>query len=167
LYFPAFVVGGFPPLRSWYAAMSQRLFSLRLATRRARQLYAALAFAIVCGHFATVPSALAWSPFGEAPPPGTPQWWKEHKKDRVLDVEKGYSVQGEQGYFDGDGRPMQGPAATERVVDLGDSDEETGLMPGLDPRVQYGKMKSAVGLGPNEQFARDQVPPAWNSKDPV
>ena len=36
----------------------------------------------------------------------------------------------------------------------GEEKEEIGLIPGLDPRVQYDKMKTAVGLGPDEQIAR-------------
>ncbi len=86
---------------------------------------------------------------------GTPEWWKQHKNDRIFDPEKGYMVEGVEGYFDGDGRPIQGPVAAERVIEAGEAKEETGLIPGLDPRVQYEKMKTAVGLGPNEQFARE------------
>ena len=69
--------------------------------------------------------------------------------------DKGWKVEGVDGYFDDDGRPIQGPVATERIIEAGDDEEEIGLIPGLDPRVQYGKMKEAVGLGPDEQVARD------------
>ncbi|HEX2477097.1 MAG TPA: outer membrane protein assembly factor BamD, partial [Lacipirellulaceae bacterium] len=41
-------------------------------------------------------------------------------------------------------------------MQAGEVKDEVGLIPGLDPRVQYNKMKEAVGLGPNEQFARQQ-----------
>jgi len=103
------------------------------------------------------PLAIAQFPWSRAEePPGTAQWWKKHKKETVFDPEKGYIVEGQEGSFDGDGRPMQGPVATERVVEAGiTTGEETGLIPGLDPAVQFGKVKSVVGLGPNEQFARD------------
>lgn len=134
--------------------MLKRLSSLR--TLSARSVLGAVLFVMICGFWGTTarPVAARW-PWQPEPQAGTPQWWKEHKTDRVFDIEKGYTVEGQQGYFDGDGRPMQGPVATERVIEAADgSGEETGLIPGLDPRVQYDKMKSAVGLGPNEQFAR-------------
>jgi TolA-binding protein len=95
-----------------------------------------------------------WSGWGEDDPVGTSEWWKKNKKQAVFDPEKGYQVEGVDGYFDGDGRPIQGPVAVERVVEAGEDHSEVGLIPGLDPRVQYDKMKTAVGLGPNEEFAR-------------
>ena len=52
-----------------------------------------------------------WSAWGEEEPTGTPEWWKKHKKHAVFDPEKGYQVEGVEGYFDGDGRPIQGPVA--------------------------------------------------------
>lgn len=63
-------------------------------------------------------------------------------------------VDGVEGYFDADGRPIQGPVEASRVVEAGEDKEEIGLIPGLDPRVQYDKVKNAVGLGPDEQVAR-------------
>jgi len=86
---------------------------------------------------------------------GSPKWWKQEKPSAVFEPGKGYKVEGVEGYFDGDGRPIQGPVAVERVVEAGEAPTEDGLIPGLDPGVQYDKLKSAVGLGPNEQFARD------------
>jgi TolA-binding protein len=103
----------------------------------------------------TVHAQWPWSSWtGDGEPVGTKEWWKKHKKHAVFDPEKGYQVEGVDGYFDGDGRPIQGPVAVERVVEAGEDHSEVGLIPGLDPRVQYNKVKSAVGLGPNEQFAR-------------
>jgi TolA-binding protein len=95
-----------------------------------------------------------WSGSEEDESVGTREWWKKNKRRAVFDPEKGYQVEGVDGYFDGDGRPIQGPVAVERVVEAGEDHSEIGLIPGLDPRVQYNKMKTAVGLGPNEQFAR-------------
>jgi TolA-binding protein len=136
--------------------MRNCLSSSARETVRALAILHAFTIALMCISLVAAAPAQARWPWQPAPQPGTPQWWKEHKKDRVFDIEKGNSVEGEEGYFDGDGRPMKGPVATERVIEAGDeSGEEVGLIPGLDPRVQYGKMKSAVGLGPNEQFARD------------
>jgi outer membrane protein assembly factor BamD (BamD/ComL family) len=95
-----------------------------------------------------------WSGPREEATVGTPPWWKKHKKTAVFEPGKGYKVEGVDGYFDGDGRPIQGPVAMERVVEAGEATAEEGLIPALDPRAQYGKVKAAVGLGPNEQFAR-------------
>jgi len=97
-----------------------------------------------------------WSGWtAEEAPVGTPGWWKKHKKQAVFVPDQGYRVEGFDGYFDQDGRPIQGPVAAERVVQAGEATDKVGLIPELDPRVQYGKVKDAVGLGPNEQFARE------------
>jgi outer membrane protein assembly factor BamD (BamD/ComL family) len=96
--------------------------------------------------------------FSDPPPVGTADWWKKNKNRAELEVGKGWKVPGIDGYFDQDGRPMNGPVSSERVVratveSTKQSDE--GLIPGLDPKVQYDRLKTAVGLGPNEQLARD------------
>lgn len=92
---------------------------------------------------------------GQEDPVGTREWWKAHKKDAQFEPGKGYKVEGFDGYFDQDGRPIQGPIATERVYEATGESHEVGLIPGLDPKVQFDKMKTAVGLGPNEQAARE------------
>ncbi|MCI0332714.1 MAG: outer membrane protein assembly factor BamD [Planctomycetes bacterium] len=135
--------------------MTKRLLSPRLGTFRVHVKLAALLAAVVCGCLVPTPPVRAQWPWSKEAPVGTPEWWKQHKNDRIFDPEKGYMVEGVEGYFDGDGRPIQGPVAAERVIEAGEAKEETGLIPGLDPRVQYEKMKTAVGLGPNEQFARE------------
>lgn len=88
-------------------------------------------------------------------PVGSAQWWKSHKADAVFHEGLGYKVEGVDGYFGGDGRPMQGPVAVETVIEAGEKKDDTGLIPGLDPHEQYTKIKTAVGLGPNEQIARN------------
>ena len=109
-----------------------------------------------CGTPSTAHAQWPWSNwFGEEPAVGTPEWWKKHERHKIFVEGQGYRIEGVDGYFDGDGRPIQGPVSVERVVEAGESKEEIGLIPGLDPRVQYGKFKEAVGLGPNEQFARE------------
>jgi TolA-binding protein len=111
--------------------------------------------AVCCGDCRAIHADWPWSGWwGEEPAVGTPDWWKKHKKQAIVDPERGYQVEGFDGYFDGDGRPIEGPVAVERVVEASEQKDEVGLLPGLDPRVQYDRMKSAVGLGPNEQFAR-------------
>lgn len=99
-------------------------------------------------------AAWPWSADPAAEQVGTAQWWKKQKKTAVFEPGKGYKVNGSDGYFDGDGRPISSPVATESVIGARESNAESGLMPALDPHVQYNKVKAAVGLGPNEQFAR-------------
>ena len=157
-YFPALVVGWAPVLRSFSAAMGIRILSTRRCPCRARGTVWLLIVAILAAVVVKPPSARAqssWNPFATEAPVGSREWWKKHKSNAVFEPGHGYKVEGVDGYFDGDGRPIQAPVATERVVEAGEAKKEVGLIPGLDPRVQYDKVKSAVGLGPNEQFARD------------
>lgn len=97
--------------------------------------------------------------FSDPPAVGTPEWWKKNKKNAVFEPGKGNKVEGFEGHFDADGRPMNSPVAQERVaraaVDLTAGDADEGLIPGLDPKVQFERAKKAVGLGPNESIARD------------
>jgi outer membrane protein assembly factor BamD (BamD/ComL family) len=120
------------------------------------RMWVAWPVVLACALVAHAPSARGewWNPFAKQAPAGTAEWWKKHKTAAVFEPGKGYMVPGVEGYFDGDGRPIQSPVAVERVVEAGEVEDEVGLIPGLDPRAQYDKMKSAVGLGPNEQYAR-------------
>lgn len=95
-----------------------------------------------------------WSKTSANEGPGTAQWWKKHKSEAVFEPGKGYKVEGADGYFDGNGRSITAPIEPEAVVEAGKDSSEEGLIPGLDPKAQYDKMKAAVGLGPNEEFAR-------------
>lgn len=135
--------------------------TLALCPPRGRCTVAFITLAMIVGlasGTAPRPVHAQWSslnPFAKDEPVGTAAWWKKHKRSAVFEVDKGWKVEGVDGYFDDDGRPIVGPVATERIVAAGDEDEEIGLIPGLDPRVQYGKVKEAVGLGPNELIARE------------
>jgi TolA-binding protein len=103
------------------------------------------------------PSNYPWSGwFGDDEPIGSAKWWKKNKKNAEFHVGKGYQVEGVAGYFDGMGRPID-TAVTVASGAPSDSDVDPnkGLAPALDPRAVYGKMKSAVGLGPNDQAAHD------------
>jgi outer membrane protein assembly factor BamD (BamD/ComL family) len=107
-----------------------------------------------------------WSGLTGPPPAvGTPEWWKKHVDDKVFVPGQGYTVPGVDGYFDGNGRPMNriGAVATNSTTmpdlaiahpDAEKDKEEEGLIPGLDPSKLYKKTKTAVGLGPNDQVAR-------------
>ncbi|MEX0611712.1 MAG: outer membrane protein assembly factor BamD [Pirellulales bacterium] len=124
------------------------------AHRKRWRLAVALACALA-GHPQSACGEWNWNPFAKQAPVGTREWWKKHKGEAVFEPGKGYTVAGIDGYLDGDGRPIQAPIEVERVVAAGEVKNDDGLIPGLDPRVQYEKVKSAVGLGPNEQFARE------------
>jgi len=118
---------------------------------------------VVAALFGTaVPAAPAraempWSGwFGEGDSVGSPKWWKKHKKNATFEVGKGYQVESVEGYFDGQGRPIDRPVTVAASPHPDAQDEsEKGLAPGLDPRVAYSKMKEAVGLGPNDQAAHE------------
>src|SRR3954469_13613625 len=153
------------PLSSFWASPCARAFGAmrkdlsQLPRRSLRALTARLVVLCVTALASCIGSprqAHAIWPFSsEEPAVGTPQWWKKHRNvDAVFDPGKGYRVPGVEGYFDGDGRSIQAPVARERIVAANESKDETGLIPELDPRVGYDKVKSAVGLGPNEQVAR-------------
>jgi outer membrane protein assembly factor BamD (BamD/ComL family) len=106
---------------------------------------------------APAPSHWPWSGwFGESDPVGSPKWWKKHKKNAVFEVGQGYRVEGFDGYFDGQGRPIDRPVtvASSPHPD-GDDESDKGLVPGLDPHIAYSRMKAAVGLGPNDQAAHE------------
>lgn len=126
-----------------------------------RWVRAAQVFCIVSALFATSAAAITaraempWSGwFGEGDPVGSPKWWKKHKKNAEFEVGKGYKVEGVEGYFDGQGRPIDRPVTVvaSEHPDI-DDESEKGLAPGLDPRIAYSRMKEAVGLGPNDQAA--------------
>jgi TolA-binding protein len=85
---------------------------------------------------------------------GTPAWWKKNKHKSEFVPGKGYAVEGVEGFFDQDGRSIQGPVAAERI-DIRDEGPPKGLLPGLDPKAVYGKVKNSVGMGPNDQIAKE------------
>lgn len=138
--------------------MRTRRPTLAFRTHRRRWSVVILILVALVGvHIGVAPRMVRaqWNPFAKEEPVGSPKWWKKHKNTAVFEVEKGWKVEGFDGYFDDDGRPIQGPISTERIIAASDDDEEVGLIPGLDPRVQYGKMKEAVGLGPDDKAAHD------------
>ena len=154
-------------LRSNYAGMNLS-FLHHIGPHAGRRtqfaMLAACAIAVLAVMFAQstaradFPDFPSLNPFAKAAEPGTPEWWKKHQfTDATFDPDKGYSVPGVDGYFDEaaggsivrDHWLRSHSHAAPRLQ----SDEEVGLLPGLDPRVAYGKVKTAVGLGPNDQVA--------------
>ncbi|MCC6493037.1 MAG: outer membrane protein assembly factor BamD [Pirellulales bacterium] len=92
-----------------------------------------------------------WPEIGsEKAPVGTPAWWKKHKKQAVFDPGKGFRVDGVEGYFDEQGRPINARVA--KVVDQ--KDAGGGLLG--DPQFQkrMTELKQSVGLGPDHEQAQ-------------
>lgn len=86
--------------------------------------------------------------------PGGREWWRTHKKQAVFVAGKGYQVPGTEGYFDGNGIPINA-SIDEQSVLLGQQDEAGGgLLPGLDPKKAVKRVREATGYGPDERVAR-------------
>lgn len=88
---------------------------------------------------------------------GTPEWWKKNKRKRKFVVSKGYTVEGVEGYFDQNGRPLDRPVERTAL-----NPKPQGLIPGVDPKVAYGRVKSAVGKGANQTTAKQLFEEAEN-----
>jgi outer membrane protein assembly factor BamD (BamD/ComL family) len=115
-----------------------------------------LATTIGCASLpAQMPSMPSMPSFASKVEPGTAEWWKKNQKKATYVQGMGYQVEGVPGYFDKRGQPMDAPMAEEALVHNEDDMAPEGLLPGLDPKLQYEKAKTAVGLGPNQQKARD------------
>lgn len=103
-----------------------------------------------CASFAPESGGWSFSDFGpEKPAVGTTQWWKKNKRKSEFVVSQGYRVEGVEGFFDQNGRPIDKP--TDRVAL---NEKPGGLLPALDPQVTYGRIKKAVGLKPNHEAAQ-------------
>ncbi len=117
-----------------------------------------LTLLIVLGYFGpgTTPIACAidWPFAGGDEEPGTKEWWGRHKRKAELVPGKGFRVPGFEGFYDGEGRPIDAPVDEVAIGIYGDDAAPKGILPGIDPINAYGRMKNAVGLGPNEETAR-------------
>jgi hypothetical protein len=67
------------------------------------------------------PLARAQWPWSNNEPVGSAEWWKKEKRYATFDPDKGYTVEGQQGYFDGSGRPIEGPMAPEQIIAAGEA----------------------------------------------
>ncbi|MEM9658507.1 MAG: tetratricopeptide repeat protein, partial [Planctomycetota bacterium] len=111
-------------------------------------LAATLTLSVGCASF-SVPQP-SWPTFASSQaPPGTAQWWKKNKKKAELVAKKGFRVDGVEGYFDADGRPIDA-----RVAKVVNRKESKGLLGDVQFIGAVDELKQQVGLGPDEQLAR-------------
>lgn len=90
---------------------------------------------------------------GDPKTPGTPAWWSRHKKTAEMVPGSGYRVEGVDGYFDGNGVPINSRVA--KVVDKPE-DGGGGLLGDASFQKAVGNLKERVGLGPNQKEAERQ-----------
>ena len=108
---------------------------------------------LAAGCTTVTPNPMDWSlqnPFSEPAAAGSAQWWNKHKSKAEFVPRKGYTVAGVDGYFDQNGRRFNSQVERDALTE-----EPEGLLPDIDPRIAYGKVKGAVGLGPNQQVAKE------------
>lgn len=82
-------------------------------------------------------------------------WWKKNRSRAVFEPGKGYSVAGIEGYFDENGRPMDGGverASFDRVDEKRNSN--AALLDGIAPRKTLDRVKATLGQGADEAEAR-------------
>jgi len=91
---------------------------------------------------------------GEPAAPGTPAWWKKHKRDRVFVPGKGYQVANVEGYYDQEGRPIHARVA--KVVDPVKK-KSSGLLGGKVVAKTMDDLKAKVGMGPDMRLAEKSL----------
>lgn len=117
-----------------------------------------LALLVVQGPAAQFTAAQGWGSWysSKSHPVGSADWWKANKKQAEFVPGNGYQVPGVEGYFDENGRPINAPV-DEIVTNITGEEAPAGLLPGLDPKNSFRKAKVAMGLGPNQQIAKDAL----------
>jgi len=96
------------------------------------------------------PSTWEWpSLAGEPMPPGSPDWWKKHKKNAEFVPGKGYRVAEVDGFFDQEGRPINA-----QVSKLVEQKKQEGLLSDIHVAQAVTDVKSQLGMGPDQQKAQ-------------
>ncbi|QDU87035.1 Outer membrane protein assembly factor BamD [Pirellulimonas nuda] len=115
--------------------------------------------ALVCSGVGFTPSvyAIDWPFSSREEKPGSKEWWGRHKREAELVPGKGFRVPGFEGWYDGEGRPIDAPVDEIAIGVYGEDTGSKGILPGLDPKNAYNSIKTAVGLGPNEETARQAL----------
>ncbi|MEM6331507.1 MAG: tetratricopeptide repeat protein [Planctomycetota bacterium] len=103
-------------------------------------------------------SAQGWPAWlGGSAEPGTPAWWKSAKGKAVFVPGSGYQVPGVEGFFDEKGRPINAPLDEVSSLLADGGEKPAGLLPGLDPKVQYRRVRDATGFGPDLTVAQQSL----------
>ena len=92
-----------------------------------------------------------WPP-GDPKTPGTPAWWKKHRRRPKWCRGHGYRVEGVDGYFDDNGVPINSRVA--KVVDKPEG--SGGLLNDVGFQKGVGDFKEKLGLGPDQHEAQRQ-----------
>jgi TolA-binding protein len=121
-----------------------------------RILLAALVAATVgaagCASLGLPSPSLPGTAKGDPKTPGTPAWWKKHKSTAVMVPNKGFQVEGADGFYDQNGLPINSRVAkvVEKKDQAGGLLNDTGLTSTVDT------LKASVGLGPDQHEAQRQ-----------
>ena len=122
------------------------------------KLRAALALACVftaagCASFSVNPANWEVPSFAssESNPPGSPEWWDDHKDEAELVVGEGWRVPGVEGFFDDKGRPIRTKVA--KVVKESEFKKAT-VLEDIQVADSFTEMKKKIGLGPNQERAK-------------
>lgn len=83
------------------------------------------------------------------PAVGTPEWWKQNKKQAEFVPGEGYRVEGADGFFDQSGRPLHA-----KVAKTLNQTKAKGLLNDVGVTTVVDDFKNQVGLGPDEQQAK-------------
>ncbi len=89
---------------------------------------------------------------GDAGQPGTKAWWRKHKKSAAMVPGQGWQVEGTDGYFDSEGRPIN--ARVQKIVDQ--EDKGGGLLGDAKFIEGVNGVKERFGLGPDQTEAQRQ-----------
>ena len=120
------------------------------------QLACGIALCIVCSGCARLTlDPRDWVTPSATDAPGTPAWWKKNKATAQFIPGKGYQVPGTDVFFDSSGRPIR--ERVERVVFQEEERKKQGILSDVEPIVTVSDIKDAVGLGPDERRAKDEL----------
>lgn len=88
---------------------------------------------------------------GSTAAPGTADWWDDHKDEAELVVGKGWQVEGVEGFFDDQGRPIRTKVA--KVVRDNETKKAT-VLEDIQVADSFNQMKEKIGLGPDQNQAK-------------
>lgn len=95
-----------PVLQYWSPVLIFAALSLVPWIDRLPHRYSVSTLLITMTLVALLLGALTWAAKRDFPV-GSPRWWKKHRSQAVFHPGKGYKVPGFDGYFDGEGQPLE------------------------------------------------------------